>query len=94
MKHFNNTLFNEIITGMKESCEGVQLQQLLKAATDIYLASNSNEVLEGEWEIEHVERTIKIYKMATCPFCQKKSVMFVADNLDYCSGCGAKLVIK
>ena len=94
MKHFNNTLFNEIITGMQETCKGVQLQQLLKAATEIYLASDQDETKEGEWQIERVERTIRIYKIAICPFCGKESVLFVADTLDYCSGCGAKLVIK
>lgn len=94
MKHFNNILFSEIIKGMQESCEGVQLQQLLNAATEIYLASNSNEVQEGEWKVEHVDRTVRVYKLGTCPFCDKKSVMFMADRLDYCSGCGARLMLK
>lgn len=93
---FDSNFFSEIITGMSEACDGVEVQQLLTAATQIYLAGHKAEMeiprKEGEWKkIVSEERTVRIYKMVECPFCSKKSVVFAADRLDYCAGCGARL---
>lgn len=53
IKHFDSNFFNEIITGMRGACDGIEMQQLLDAATKIYLAGSSimNEVTvkEGSW---------------------------------------------
>ena len=40
MKHFDTDFFAEIINGMTKTCEGLEVQQLLSAATKIYLAGN------------------------------------------------------
>lgn len=75
---FDSNFFSEIITGMSEACDGVEVQQLLTAATQIYLAGHKAEMENPRKEGE-------------CPFCSKKSVVFAADRLDFCAGCGARL---
>lgn len=96
MKHFDSNFFAEIIKGMSETCEGLEVQQLLSAATQIYLADgHEDDRKEGEWKkIATATEMVRIYKMVQCPFCDRKSVVFCGDRLDYCAGCGAKMVTK
>lgn len=96
IKHFDSEFFSEIINGMSQTCEGLEVQQLLNAATQIYLANNISEPRkEGTWkQITPEERTYTVRKMVECPFCERRSVLFIADRLDYCPGCGARMVTK
>ena len=97
MKHFDTDFFGEIITGMKQTCEGLEVQQLLQAATSIYLAGNSaiEAVKEGSWKVEAGgEKTYRCKKIVECPFCGTRRGVFMGDTIDYCAGCGARMVEK
>ena len=93
MKHFDTDFFSEIIAGMKMACGSLEVQQLLTAATQIYLASESNSaVKEGSWKTIGVNNeSYKCRKIVECPFCGTKRGVFMGDTIDYCAGCGAKL---
>lgn len=97
IKHFDSNFFGEIISGMSAACEGIEMQQLLTAATQIYLAGSSvmETARQGVWKEE--ESDLKAYrfkKIVECPFCGTRRGVFIGDNIDYCSGCGAKMEIK
>lgn len=96
MKRFKKDLFNEILGGLKEVCgDAAALQQLLSAATEIYIASESDEVKEGKWIITtEMEHMVKCSRVAECPFCKTRRAIFVADTLNFCNGCGARLARK
>lgn len=99
IKHFDSNFFNEIITGMKGACEGIEMQQLLDAATKIYLAGSSimNEVTvkEGSWREESAnDKMYKCRKIVECPFCGTRRGVFMGDVIDYCNGCGSKMMSK
>lgn len=97
MKHFDTIFFNEIIKGMSEACEGLEVQQLLSAATSIYLAGTQEveTVREGSWvEETGCDKAYKPKKIVTCPFCSTRRAVFIGDTIDYCNGCGARMVTK
>lgn len=96
IKHFDSEFFSEIINGMSQTCEGLEVQQLLAAATQIYLASNTQEpIREGKWKEEPgTEKSYKPNKIVECPFCKTRRAVFICDVIDYCNGCGAKMVTK
>lgn len=97
MKHFDTDFFTEIINGMKAACGSLEVQQLLSAATSIYLASGQieREVKEGQWKIEGGDgRSYQVRKIVECPFCKTRRAVFMGDTLKYCNGCGAKMEMK
>ena len=97
MRHFDTDFFAEIINGMISTCDGLEVQQLLNAATKIYLAGADvvNSVREGNWIEENCgDKAYKPKKIVTCPFCSTKRAVFVGDTIDYCNGCGARLANK
>lgn len=95
MRHFNTELFNEILRGLKTVCKGANTQTVLSAATEIYLASVNEGPQEGIWKVEIIEpRMVRCSKIVECPFCKERRAAFVADALDFCSSCGAKLEYK
>lgn len=97
IKHFDSNFFNEIITGMSDACKGIEVQQLLGAATQIYLASSSmmDAVREGTWREEvTADKSYKCRKIVECPFCGTRRGVFMGDVIDYCAGCGSKMVTK
>lgn len=92
IKHFDSNFFSEIIKGMSAACDGIEVQQLLTAATQIYLANSSftAEVKEGIWREEAInDKSYKCKKVVECPFCGTRRGVFIGDTIDYCSGCGA-----
>lgn len=97
MKHFDTDFFAEIINGMTKTCEGLEVQQLLSAATKIYLAGNEamKVVKEGSWLEENCgDKAYKPKKIVVCPFCSTRRAVFLGDTIDYCGGCGAKMETK
>lgn len=97
MKHFDTDFFTEIITGMKAACGSLEVQQLLSAATKIYLAGNEavQAVKEGSWLEENCgDKAYKPKKIVTCPFCSTSRAVFVGDTIDFCGGCGARMANK
>lgn len=95
MRHFNTELFNEILRGLKTVCKGANTQTVLSAATEIYLASVNEGPQEGIWKVEIQEASMVRYsKIVECPFCRGRRAAFVADTLNFCPGCGAKLEFK
>lgn len=98
IKHFDTDFFSEIIQGMSQSCEGLAVQQLLNAATQIYLAESScasAEVKEGTWKEEAADgKSYVIKKIVECPFCHTRRGVFMGDTIDYCNGCGSKMVMR
>jgi hypothetical protein len=96
IKHFDSEFFSEIIHGMSQTCEGLEVQQLLAAATQIYLANNDKEpIREGRWnELPGSDQAYSPRKIVECPFCKTKRAVFMCDVIDYCNGCGAKMVTK
>lgn len=94
IKHFNSEFFSEIIKGMMGTCKGIEVQQILAAATQVYLAGSAQEDTrqEGVWKkIASSGQPITRYSLFECPFCKKANIRLIADKLDYCSGCGAKM---
>lgn len=96
MKHFKEELFKEILEGMKATCGTEHVEQLLAAAAQIYIASEAQEEEKnGEWIMYSVTPAMyKVSKMVKCPFCGKERAWFIADSIDYCPGCKARLKIK
>lgn len=95
VKHFNTQFFSEIIKGMSATCEGIEVQQLLAAATQIYLADQGESRNEGTWKlVASSNKPIDRYTVFECPFCKKNNIRLIADRLDYCNGCGAKMETK
>ena len=97
IKHFDSNFFSEIIIGMSAACDGIEVQQLLSAATQIYLASSSvmEAVKEGVWKEEtSIDKTYKCRKIVECPFCGTRRGVFMGDTIDYCAGCGSRMVSK
>lgn len=97
IKHFDSNFFGEIISGMSAACEGIEMQQLLTAATQIYLAGSSvmETARQGVWKEEKSDsKAYRCKKIVECPFCGTRRGVFIGDNIDYCSGCGAKMEIK
>lgn len=95
MRHFNTVLFNEILKGLRSVCKGANSQTLLNAATEIYLRSVDEGPKEGIWIVESKKAEMVRYsKIVECPFCKERRAAFVADTLNFCPGCGAKLEFK
>lgn len=95
MRHFDTLLFNEILKGLRSVCKGANTQTLLNAATEIYLRSVDVGPKEGIWIVEAKKTEMVRYsKIVECPFCKGRRAAFVADTLNYCPGCGAKLEMK
>lgn len=95
MRHFNTVLFNEILKGLRSVCKGANSQTLLNAATEIYLRSVDEGPQEGIWKVEIIEsRMVRFSKIVECPFCRERRAAFVADALNFCPGCGAKLEFR
>jgi hypothetical protein len=97
IKHFDSNFFNEIISGMSAACKGIEVQQLLGAATQIYLASSNamETVKQGTWKEELAEpKEYKCRKVVECPFCGTRRGVFMGDTIDYCGGCGSKMEIN
>lgn len=93
MKHFNNELFREILEGMKETCGADNIEQLLAAAAQIYIASDkAEEEKSGEWIVYAVTPEMyKVSRMVKCPFCGEQRAWFIGDSIDYCPKCKARL---
>ena len=97
IKHFDSNFFGEIINGMSSVCEGIEVQQLLAAATQIYLAGNTviETARQGVWKEEAIDsKAYKCKKIVECPFCGTRRGVFMGDTIDYCAGCGSKMEIK
>lgn len=97
-EHFQTELFHEIIQGIATSCESYLLEgkEMIDAAAKIYLAMQQKEVTKAVDETKlftevFEQKTFRYSRMATCKKCGYKFIRFVADGIEYCSGCGRKI---
>lgn len=97
MKHFDTEYFSEIITGMTKACNGIELQQIIAAATQIYLADGAEleSVKVGQWKVEQAtQKSYVCRKVVECTLCGTRRGVFMGDTIDYCCGCGARMEQK
>ena len=98
--HFQTPLFQEIIHGIATSCEGYLLEatDMIKAAAEIYVSLHKaeEEAEKGETEVdtEWTEGECKYKRISECRNCKQRMIRFPADGVQFCSGCGKKIIQK
>ena len=99
-EHFQKILFQEIIHGIATSCEGYMLEgkEMIEAAANIYLnlirqdeqlAKEETELI-SEWKTGEFIYT----RISKCKKCDHTFARYVADNVQFCPGCGRRIMEK
>lgn len=88
-KYFNQTKFNEIVTGIKECCE-LTPDLLIKSATEIYLSS-ATEAGESTWKPAGSGCMLKVSSIVECEECGHRRGRFIGDTLNFCPACGKSM---
>ena len=94
--HFQTLFFKEILEGLVESFTGltVESNQLIVAATEIYINQAKNaavEKIEEETEFfQHPNSAANVRSLGVieCKKCGHQMGKFIAMDLNYCPGCG------
>lgn len=94
--HFQTLFYKEILDGLVESFTGltVEANQLIAAATEIYINQANNAAVEKiEEETEFFQHpnsaaTVRSLGVIECKKCGHKMGKFIAMDFNYCPGCG------